>query len=102
MNGEMILALTAGAAMAGVLGYVAQDVYNRYQIMKEEMREEEKGVAVTYLREEDLWFNVGEEVIYNNTPAIIIGNGLNNLVTILIEDTVIDVSVNKLRKVVII
>lgn len=108
MNTELILAIPMAAGIAGVFGYIAQDVWDRFIDIKAE--EEEESLTRFKRRRmrnkliQEAWFNVGDEVIvYEKYTALIIGNGLNDMVTVMFDDnSILDVPVNKIRKVVVV
>lgn len=104
---ELILAITMSAGIAGVVAYIAQDVWDTFMSIKDEEAEESfirfKRRRMRNKLLEESWFEIGDEVIvYEEYTAIIIGNGLNDTVSIMLEDnSITDVPVNKIRKVVV-
>lgn len=104
MNLELVLALIMAVGIAGVFGVIAQSVLDMIMDIQAEEDEESfirfKRKRNRRMLEEESWFNFGDEVLYKETEVIIIGHGLNDTVSVLIDDVVLDVPVNELKKII--
>lgn len=99
----MVVAVAGGVSAA--FGYIVNDVIDVWHDIKEQEKDTARLRAIhnrdMATLERESWCNPGDAAEYDGESCIIIGEGLNDTVTILIEGKVCDVTINRLRKVVV-
>lgn len=99
------LGLIMAGGIAYVAGKIAQEVTYTYEsihmdIEAEKREHDKKKRAIRHLNREML-LNSGDRIIYKNNYGTIIGDGLNNTITILLDNgSILDVSAGTIGKVV--
>lgn len=98
---ELGMAITMAGGFAYTIGAVIQDSINQVFDNNDETEESTTPVISIERLAEEVWFNPGDSIEYRNMTGFIVGAGLNDMVTIMLDNgSIIDVPAGKIRKVV--